>query len=57
MDVYAAGKSQAEATSWEFMKTTKPGFVFNAGKDGAVVFAGQKTNGYSPARCELRDSL
>ncbi|KAL5319509.1 hypothetical protein ACEPPN_012564 [Leptodophora sp. 'Broadleaf-Isolate-01'] len=30
MDVYAAGKAEAEAASWKFMKETKPAFVFNA---------------------------
>lgn len=32
MDVYAAGKAEAEAASWKFMKETKPAFVFNAGR-------------------------
>lgn len=36
MDVYAAGKSQAEAASWEFMKSQKPGFVFNVGKHECI---------------------
>lgn len=32
MDVYAAGKAQAEQASWKFMDDNKPEFVFNAGK-------------------------
>ncbi|PVH85433.1 aldehyde reductase [Cadophora sp. DSE1049] len=30
MDVYAAGKAEAEAASWKFVKETKPDFVVNA---------------------------
>ncbi|KAH7321482.1 hypothetical protein BKA65DRAFT_512273 [Rhexocercosporidium sp. MPI-PUGE-AT-0058] len=30
MDVYAAGKAEAEAASWKFVKEIEPAFVFNA---------------------------
>ena len=38
MDVYAAGKAEAEAASWKFVKETKPGFVFNAGTHSSSTF-------------------
>jgi hypothetical protein len=39
MDVYAAGKTQAEQESWKFIAESKPGFAFSAGKEGSPFLA------------------
>jgi hypothetical protein len=44
MDVYAAGKAEAEAASWKFVKETKPDFVVNAGKHPSSTLNALRTN-------------
>lgn len=49
MDVYAAGKSEAERASWNFVKERKPAFVFNAGMER--LFACRYGRGADGAQC------